>query len=148
MRLRVFQQNPRKNARATNSNRRPPAFKMFLPSSLERTDQLLIQKTPLKITCKIDTHCDLLKTRSFLLIPIVQHRAAIPIITRFLCFFRKTSKPRTKKVLHISGFVNPKRNGNATPHKPSHRAVEKEVFDCFLLRTKATLCTPLPPSLH
>jgi hypothetical protein len=61
---------------------------------------------------------------------------------------RKASKPRTKKVLHTSGFVNSKSNCNATPHKSSHRAIEEEVLDCFLLRTKATLRTPLPPSLH
>jgi hypothetical protein len=61
---------------------------------------------------------------------------------------RKTSKPRTKKVLHTSGSVNSKSNGNTTPNKPSQRAVEKEVLDCFVLRTKATLRTPLPPSLY
>jgi hypothetical protein len=115
MRLRVFQPDPWKNARATDSNKRPPAFKMFLPSSLERIDQLLIQKTPLKITCKIDTYCDLLKTRSFLLIQIAQHRAAITIKTRFLCFFEKLLSQGPKRCCTLVGLLIP--NAMATqPH--------------------------------
>jgi hypothetical protein len=104
----MFHPDPWKNAKATDSNRRPPSFKKFLPSSLERIAQLLIQKTPLKITCKIDTNCDLLKTNSFLLIQIAQHRAATPITTRLLCFFEKLLNQGPKRCCTQVGLLIPK----------------------------------------
>jgi hypothetical protein len=102
----MFQPVPLKNARATDSNKQPPTFKLFLSSSLERIAQLLIQKTPLKITLKIDTNCDFLKTKSFLLIQIAQHRAATPITTRLLCFFEKLLSQGQKGVAKGPKYMN------------------------------------------
>jgi hypothetical protein len=50
-------------------------------------------------------------------------------------------------VLHINRFTNTKSKTYTNPHKSSHGSIKKEVLNCFLLRTKATFCTPLPMSL-
>jgi hypothetical protein len=142
MRLRVFHPDPWKNARATDSNRRPPAFKLFLLSSLERIAQLLTQKTPLKTTCKIDTYRDLLKTKSFLLIQIAQHRAATPITTRFLCFFEKLLSQGPKRCCTLVNLLIPKATATQ-PHTSLAIGQSKRGVGLFLAAHKShTLYTP------
>jgi hypothetical protein len=107
IRFKAFHLNFWKTYNATVSSNRQPSFKMNLPSSLERIDQLLIQNAPLNITCKINLYCDLRNTKSFLLIHNAQHRAANPISTRFLCFFEKLLSQGPKRCLTSIGLVIP-----------------------------------------
>jgi hypothetical protein len=65
--LDIFQPNLLKISKAVISKLRLPNKKPFLFSSLVRIEQLLIQKAPLKITCKYELGFDVWKTTSFLL---------------------------------------------------------------------------------
>jgi hypothetical protein len=66
----------------------------------------------------------------------------VPLLTQ------KTSKPRTKKMFHSLRFFNPKSKTHTSPRKLSYVTIKKEVLNCFLLRTKATISTPFPMSFY
>jgi hypothetical protein len=134
-----------KTSNTTVSSNRQPSFKMTLPSSLEKIDQLLIQNVPLNITYKIDLDCDLWNTKSFLLIHKVQHSAANPISTRFLCLFEKLLSQGPRRCPTATGFAIPKVK-QTIPHISLAMGIKEQVLNSFLLCTKATLSTPLPLS--
>jgi hypothetical protein len=75
---------------------------MLLSSSLDKMDQLVIQKVPLNITSKIDINFDLWNTIN------AQQKVATPINTWFLCLFEKLLSQGPKRLENIVGAVIPK----------------------------------------
>jgi hypothetical protein len=78
---------------------------MLLPSSLDKIDQLLIQKVPLNITCKIDFDFDFWNTTSFLPSHNTQQKAATPTVTNALCLCEKLVSQGPTRLAILVGFV-------------------------------------------